>query len=369
MTARQFYITLFLLVVSLKVQKLPSLIASDLGKDTYLLVLLYLVVNLILIAFAFFILKKTDGEPFFQNSKSKALNVFSKVLSLAIMLYFLSQGLLLFESIQNLFSHVLFYELPWTLFSLMLIFAVFFLAYTGIKNISLNFELYAAIIIISYIVLAIFGGTKADFEAILPFQTINFKTVASGLLDFNLWFGDFFLVLVMGKHAKHIKLKWTSLVYAVSMLFVCLLYIEFFGIYKDYTPMKPSLISVLSEQSMLGVNIGRVDWFFILFTEIGTILSSGACIYFAKKCLENVFPKAKSTWLLLGLMLLIYLVDIFYLVDINKQKELFVDYAKYFALAVKFLTLLILFFFAVGRKRKSDEKTDDFKLEKAGDER
>ena len=103
-----------------------------------------------------------------------------------------------------------------------------------------------------------------------------------------------------------------------------LLYIEFFGIYKDYTPMKPSLISVLSEQSMLGVNIGRVDWFFILFTEIGTILSSGAFIYFAKKCLENVFPKTNSVWLLAGLMLLIYLVDIFYLVDINKQKELFV---------------------------------------------
>jgi hypothetical protein len=40
-TARQFYIMLFVMVVSLKVQKLPSLIAESLGKDSYLLVILY----------------------------------------------------------------------------------------------------------------------------------------------------------------------------------------------------------------------------------------------------------------------------------------------------------------------------------------
>ena len=369
MTARQFYITLCLVVISLKVQKLPSLIAADLGKDSYLLVLAYLLINLLLIALAFFILKKTEGSPFFGKTKSGFLNVLKKILSLCIVVYFLSQGLLLFEAIQNLFAHVLFYELPWTLFSLMLVFAVFYLAFTGIKNISLNFELYAVLIIISYIVISIFGGTKTDFESILPFQTIDFKQVAGGLIDFNLWFGDFFLVLIMGKHAKHIKFKWTALVYTIAMLFVSLLFVEFFGIYQDYTPMKPSLISVLSEQSMLGVNIGRVDWFFILFTEIGTILSAGVCLYFAKKCLEYVLPKTKPVWLLIGLMLVIYLVDIFYLVDIQKQVELFVDYAKYFAVGIKLFTIAILFFMAVKQRQKQDEKNCDSELEKAGDER
>ena len=60
-TARQFYIALFVIVVSLKVQKLPSLIAESLGKDSYLLVILYLLLNLIGIALAFLILKKTEN--------------------------------------------------------------------------------------------------------------------------------------------------------------------------------------------------------------------------------------------------------------------------------------------------------------------
>ena len=143
--------------------------------------------------------------------------------------YFLSQCLLLYESIQNLFAHVLFYELPWTMFSLMLAGSVFYLAYTGIKNISLNFELFVGLIVVSYIVIAIFGGTKADFLSVLPFETINFKAIGKGLIDFNLWFGDFFLVLFMGKFAEHIKLKWTALVYTISMLFVSFLFVEFFN--------------------------------------------------------------------------------------------------------------------------------------------
>jgi hypothetical protein len=267
--------------------------------------------------------------------------------------YFLSQCLLLYESIQNLFAHVLFYELPWTMFSLMLAGSVFYLAYTGIKNISLNFELFVGLIVVSYIVIAIFGGTKADFLSVLPFETIDFKAIGKGLIDFNLWFGDFFLVLFMGKFAEHIKLKWTALVYIISMLFVSFLFVEFFGIYQNYTPMKPSLISVLSEQSMLGVNIGRVDWFFILFAEMGTILSAGACLFFARKSLSKAFPKIKKAWILIALIVAIYFIDIFYLVDIHTQKQLFIDFMKYVSLGIKLIGILILTLFCLTKK---DEK-------------
>ena len=359
MTARQFYITLFMIVVSLKVQKLPSLISESLGKDSYLLVLAFLAVNLVGIFLAFFILKRTKNMSLSEKSKSAVGMVFKKILLLGMAVYFLSQCMLLYESIQNLFAHVLFYELPWTMFSLMLAGAVFYLAYTGIGNISLNFELYAVLILISYIVISIFGGTKADFSAVLPLETINFKQIGEKIIDFNLWFGDFFLVLFMGKHAKHIKLKWVAFVYTAAMLFVSLLFVEFFGIYENYTPMKPSLISVLSEQSMLGVNIGRVDWFFILFTEIGTILSAGACLFFAKKCLSFVFPKIKEHWLLLFLTIVIYFVDIFYLVDVHTQKELFMKFMPYVSLTVKLVSLVSLLFISFMKNNKNSQENNE----------
>lgn len=363
MTARQFYISLFVISVSLKVQKLPSLIAETMGRNSYFLVLTFLAINLIGICLAFFILKKTNNLSLLSNSNNCFLTAIKKILLIASAVYFLSQAMLLYESIQNLFAHVLFYELPWTLFSLMLAGAVFYLAYTGITNISLGFEFYFVIIFISYVVISIFGGTKADFGTILPFENIDLKMLATNVFEFNIWFGDFFLVLFMGKHAKHIKLKWTALVYAVSMLFVCLLYIEFFGIYQDYTPMKPSLISVLSEQSMLGVNIGRIDWFFILFTEIGTIISAGAFLCFSKKCLCLTFPKIKKNHILIFLIAIIYFVDIFYLVDVHTQKQLFMKFLPLLAFLTKVISLLCLFIFCLIKKHKEIDELSVGNLE------
>lgn len=354
MTARQFYIIFFVMVISIKVQKLPSLIADSLQKDTYLVILLYFLINLILICLAFFILKKTKGISFSKKTQNWLLNTIKSIIFLGIVAYFLSQTLLLYESIQNLFSHVLFYELPWTIFSLMLAFAVFYLAFSGIKNISLNFELYFWIIFIAYIIISMFGGIKADFASVLPFQTINLKKITSTMIDCNIWFGDFFLVLALGKCTDHAKLKWTALVYTFAMLFIALLYIEFYSIYEGYTPMKPSLISVLSEQAMLGVNIGRIDWFFILFTEIGTILSAGACLYFAKKCLCFAFPKLKSKYALIFLIVAVYFIDIFYLVDIYSQENLFLEILPIFMLIAKLLAFVLLLGFAIFKKSKPE---------------
>ena len=47
--------------------------------------------------------------------------------------------------------------------------------------------------------------------------------------------------------------------------------ISFFGVYRDYTALQPGIISSITEQSMLGMNIGRVDWFLILFAEIPSL--------------------------------------------------------------------------------------------------
>ncbi len=353
MTSRQFYIMLFFIVISLKVQRLPSIISSSLEKDSYLLILLFLVIEIVLIALAFFILKHlrtktltiTDGNAF--SKLIKKLIVFAQAV------YFLSLALLLYEAIQNLFAHVLFYELPWKLFSFMLLATVFYLAYSGVCNIARNFELYAFVIGISYVIIAFFGGSHTDFSAVLPFETIDFSKIPQGILDFNLWFGDFFLILFLGNHTKNIKLKWTTLTYALAMTFVSLLYVEFYGIYESYSPLKPGLISVLSEQSMLGLNIGRIDWFFILFTEIGTILSCGVFLYFSKKCLNYILPKAKSSYLLIALTAIIYIIDAFYLTDTFKKEQLFLGYITYVALGVKVITFVMMLIICIYEKYKN----------------
>ena len=126
MSARQFYIILAISTITMKMQKLPCLIAGDFGKDSWLFFLIYTLINVIGIALVFFILRRIDLKTVLKPSKNKIFNIFRSVLMILTLLYFLVQAILVYEHIQGLFANTLFDNLSWSFFSLLLIFAVFF---------------------------------------------------------------------------------------------------------------------------------------------------------------------------------------------------------------------------------------------------
>ena len=371
MSARQFYLMLFIFTISLKVQKMPALLAAKLGKDGYVLLLFYFVIDVIGILLAFFIINYTKKYNFQDKGSWLYMSVRGLIL-LACSVYFMLQCLLMYESIQDLFSHILFDNLSWTLFSLLLIAVLFYLAVSGLKNIGRVTEVYFFIIILSYFIIAVFGGTQTDFSSVLPFQTINMHAVLDCYVPFNLWFGDFFLVLFIGRYSNKIKLKWTLLTYTLSMALTIFMFIAFFGIYGVYSSAQSSLISVISEHSMLGVDVGRVDWFLILFTQIGTILSSSLCLYLAGFCISKTFPKIKNGWIFIFLVLLLYLADVFLFVDVNTKIRLFVNLGCVLSTIVKcgvFLFLLLACLLSIASKnhsKNSDQSNSKSSEKKTG---
>lgn len=359
MSARQFYIILAISVITMKMQKLPPLVAGELGKDTWLFFLIYALINIIGIVLVFFILRRLDIKTVLNQSKNKIFNILRFVLMIVTLLYFLVQAILVYEHIQGLFANTLFDSLSWPFFSLLLLFAVFFLAHRGVENLALNYELYTWIIVISLVLLSIFGATQADYSAILPLETINIKTILSKLQMFSCWFGDFFLVLYLGIKAKDIKLSKTLFVYILSMLFVTFLVVIFIGIYDKVAPIAPGLISVVSEQSLLDLSIGRLDWFLILFAEMGAILTCGLNLYFANLCLQSAFPKAKAFYLKIFNIIVLYILDIFILVDLNAKIKFFCNFMCYVTNVVSVLTIVMLFgiiiYNSVNKKHKKNK--------------
>ena len=364
MSSRQFYIVLAISVITMKMQKLPSLVAGELGKDSWLFFLIYALINIIGIILVFAILKRVDLKTVLKPSKNSFFNILRFILMIVTLLYFLVQALLVYEHIQGLFANTLFDNLSWSFFSLLLLFAVFFLAHRGIENIALNFELYTWIIIVSFVLLSIFGATQTDYTVILPLETIDFGKILSKLQMFSCWFGDFFLVLYLGIKARDIKLSKTLLVYCLSMLFMSFLVVVFIGIYDKTAPLMPGLISVISEQSLLELSMGRVDWFLILFTEIGAVLACAANLYFANLCLHSAFPKARPFYLKIFNAGVLYCLDIFLLVDLNAKIKFFCGFMCYVTNVVTVLTMLVLFGIALFKSFRKNDKNFSQKLEK-----
>ena len=342
MTARQFYLIVCIFVITTKMQRFPSLLFSEFGKDGYLVILLYAIVNIIGIFFAFFILKYLNREKFNSEKANIFFRFLKKLTMLATTIYFIVQALLLYEHVQNIFADTLFDKFSWSIFGLLFLFAIFFLAKTGIKNIALNYELFILLIGGAIILISILGVSQADYSFLLPLQTINFSNILSKAAKFNIWFGDFFIILYMLFHTKKPKLSKTIIIYGIAILFVTFLTITFNCVYQYYTGLQPGLISSITEQSMLGINIGRVDWFLILIAEIGTILSCSVCIYFANKSLNAVFPKIKSIWLAIIIAVIFYIFNVFILVDKFVVIEFFVGFGGYLSLMLKIFTTIML---------------------------
>ena len=342
MSARQFYIVMAISVIAMKMQKLPCLVANELGKDAWLVFLLFTLVNIIGILLVFFIFRRIELKNVLKPSKNIFFNIFRTILLFATLLYFLVQSILLYEHIQALFSNTLFDDLSWSFFSLLLLFTVFFLAHRGLENIALNYELYTWIIVVPLVILAIFGTSQTNFSAILPLETINFTSVLSKVEMFNCWFGDFFLILYLGIKARDIKLTKTLTIYSISMLFVTFLVVVFTGIYGVVAPSAPGLISVISEQSLLDMSIGRLDWFLILFAEMGAILTCSIYLYFSNLCLHSIFPKARSFYLKIFNIAVLYILDIFILVDLNAKVRFFCGFMSKLSIIVEIFTMLVL---------------------------
>ena len=362
MSARQFYIVLAISVITMKMQKLPCLVAGELGKDLWLFFLVYALINIIGIIIVFFILRRVDIKSVLKPSKNYFFNILRFILMLATLLYFLIQALLVYEHIQGLFANTLFDNLSWSFFSVLLLFAVFFLAHRGIENIALNFELYTWLIVGAFVLLSIFGATQTDFSVILPFQTINFGAILSKLQMFSCWFGDFFLVLYLGIKARDIKLSKTLFVYILSMLFMTFLVVVFIGIYDKTAPLVPGLISVISEQSLLELSIGRLDWFLILFTEMGAILACSVNLYFANLCLHSAFPKARPFYLKIFNAGVLYVLDIFLLVDLNAKIRFFCGFMCYVTNVVSVFTLVMLLGIMIYKSFKGNKPNEQLQI-------
>lgn len=283
-------------------------------------------------------IKRRENE----NRMNPFLVILKKIVMLATCFYFIIRSLLLYEHIQDIFANTLFDNLSWALFSLLLLFTVVYLANIGLTNIALNFEIYLPVIVVSYVIITLLGGAHTDFSYILPLENINFAGAFGNLLKYNIWFGDFFVFYYLGRYTEKVKLSWSIILYSLTMIFVALLVVEFNGIYKAYAPVQAGLISVLSEHSMLGINIGRVDWFLILLTEIGAILGCGVSLYFATKCASAALTKIRPIYLELIIAGIIYYFDIFVLVDIEAKKDFFFGFASTYSAIIKIVSTVIL---------------------------
>lgn len=368
LTKRQ---ALFLITICLtvnKVQRLPSLISSNLGRHGFLFFLLMGCVDILFLLLALWFNKKSNGRTTYQMCENAGGKFFAKLIFILFGVFYLANALLPYEAVHDIFANILFDFLSWETYSLVFAITIFFIANKRLRNIGRVGEIFYYIIAISFVALFFLGATTTNYQRILPFADLDFSQLASTCFEYSLWFGDFLIIyLFVGKIKEDNKKLGGSLIiaYSICVVIVSFVYVVFYGLYEHLSASQNSLISAISQFSLLNLEIGRIDWFLVLFFQTGTVIASGLYLYLASGCIKEVLGIKDKKYIVLVLVVLIYLADIFIFKNVRDGVSIIASISKYFAISmIVFMPIILLITQCVANKKQSREYNADYTLHK-----
>lgn len=364
LTKRQALYIFIICFVANKAQRLPSLISSNMGRNGWLVILIMGLVDALLLSLLLLTNKINRGRNLYDLCTRAGGKFYAKFISTFLGLYFLLSAILPYEAVHDVFSNVLFDYLSWELYSFFLVFAIAFLACFGLTTIGRVSELLIWVIGIGFIALLTLGAIATNFSRVLPIYDISASKLFGTCFNFSMWFGDFVILYMFMGNVKEDDGKmnfWFIIALMVCDLLLTFGYVVFYGLYDTLSPEQTNFISSISQFSLLSLDIGRVDWFFVLLFEISTFISSAVYIYCAGKCFCDVLNIKKERVVCIVITLIVYVLDITVFKSVGRGASKLAYFAKYTYPVIVVAFPIMIFISALVAKHK-----DKLKLEKMG---
>lgn len=320
-TRRQAIILFLICTVSSKMQLLPCLLAGAAGKDLWCVLLFGAAIDLVFFALVITINKLCPNLTIHDMLRQTFGKVISGIIVFLFFSYFICTAVLPFEAVRDVFASNLFETIPWRIFAVFLLLCVGYLAYSGMRTIGRSAELYFPIIVCCILALIILGLTSTDFSRIFPLATINLTGTANNYFMHSIWFADYMILFVLTGRIKpgETGLKYKDLLFfAGAIVIYAAAYISLWGLYSVTASTQASLLSSISAFSLLNLDIGRVDWFLVLLSQIASVISCSTYIYCAADCVYQITNKKNYGVCVIFTLIILYLADIILFGNIDK---------------------------------------------------
>ena len=313
LTKRQVLFLIIITTLANKTQRLPSLISAQIGRHGWIVFIVLGLIDTLFVSLALLANKHGKGRTCYDLCKRTCGTFVAKSVILVLGLYFFVKALLPFEAIHDAFSTVLFDNLPWNLYGLFIIVAIILVCIYGLNTIGRLSEPFIYLFILSFLVVLGLGASTTNFSSVLPFVDCDVPKMVDGCWDFCLWFGGFVIIFMFMGRVKEDdgKMGWPIIVavFAVNLI-MAFGYVVFYGLYENLSPDKANFISMISQFSLLNVDVGRIDWFFILFYQFGQFICIGLYLCLATKCFSDVFGIKNRVIMSFIVVFAIYLLDV-----------------------------------------------------------
>lgn len=344
--------------ISTKFQRLPALLAEDFGRDSWIVFAFLVVIDFLIAIIYINLLTKLKDITLFELLE-KHIGKFGKsIVCVLLIVLFLSKAIITYKGTHEFFANVLFDKLPWKYFSVLMIILLLMMVFGGLNSLGRSAELYSFVIGFGVFASLLLGFENVDFSNCLPILDCELGEYAKNFLKYQPWIGDFMVIpMLFGnvKITKSPKLK-LSLAYASTAVIVVIEILFFYGINEYLSVYQANALSAITQYSLIGLGIGRPDWFLVLFVFISKILACGFYVYTYTKCISEIFNVNKNYIIEFVSVVSIYFIEYFIFKNLDNASNYFRNVICYIMFAINCVILALLLVLVTIEMKKSKNK-------------
>lgn len=323
-------------IIATKFQRFPALLAKDYESNGWVFLLCMLVFDLFFVWLVVSTLKKLKDKTLFELLEEKLGKVVKIIICIILAVYFFFKAVITYRGTHEFFANMLFDKLSWFYFSILFALLLIVMVGGGLNDIGRSAELYSYIIGFGLITSIALGVIKTDLWNIMPIMDMEIGDFLGSSLKHLPWLGDYLIILFFIGNVKLDKspTKPIMLSYTVTSLLIVTVYVIFYCINESLSVYQANSLSAITQYSLIGLGVGRPDWFLVLFVFMSTIIANAFYVYAYTLSVSEIFMFKRSYLLISIMVFILFIVDNIVLKNIQSSIDFVHQYVSYLALFV-----------------------------------
>lgn len=356
-TTKQIFMLIFLIGMSIKIFLMPVLLLKNSGRDSYIPVIAFLIIEFICLTVLLKVNKMCPDSTFFELLESIFRKIGAKIVTAIIALYLIFKLMLVITDVKVFFIVSIYENLPWPVFVIPLLVLYAVIASKGLKSIARTSEIFAPFVAVSVILMCFLMSENIDFTHLLPFMEHGAEKSINSFLKFPMWYGDFSVFIVFLGYIKRTKNtnKVAMISCAITSAIVLLFALMVFSAYADVGHLLQygQNVSNLTQITLAGFNLGRLD-IIIFGIWLISVLIKGALVFFiVARSAEYVVGLKNTKYMGFILAGVTYILLVFVFPNEILFRDLLISYLSIPTLIVQYSIPILMIIGAVKKASKA----------------
>lgn len=282
---------------------LPSILAKDVGHDSWLVLLFSFLWDAICLVFLLFAVrlnqeKQLDISAILDRTVTK---VVSKIVMAIFFVIFIIRANILLSSCYKMFAVTFDVSTNWIVYVIPIVVISFFAVKLGFNSIARTTQLLFGIIFICVFVLVFSPISQVEFTSLLPVGEAGWGKILATSFTRSFWFSDYLFIYFVFDSIKVNKNRVFAPVivaFVIGAVLTVLMNAMFVALYGDLAQDFDLAMTKIGVYFVSNSSNGRWDWLTLSIWLMSVIIKIIVFIYCAYKSLEKLFGfnKDKFNW-------------------------------------------------------------------------